>query len=105
MLPSRVSSARELCSDLMAFYQGADAVEIDLVPTSDGELGMLFKLCVRGYLTAKLSHQSLSVLLHDSELSRTTNIADHPEFASRQKTKSYEETNVTGVLKDLHIET
>ena len=45
---------------------GADYLEQDLVFTADGEL----------------------VVLHDVELSRATDIADHPEFANRTRTMS-----------------
>lgn len=47
----------------LAFAQGADGIECDIVPTLDGEL----------------------ILRHESELSETTDIADHPEFADRRK--------------------
>lgn len=46
----------------LAFQQGADAIECDLVPTSDGHL----------------------VFRHDNYLSTTTNIAEHPEFQDRK---------------------
>lgn len=43
----------------LAFTQGADAIETDLVPTVDGTL----------------------ILRHENNLTDTTNIADHPELA------------------------
>jgi glycerophosphoryl diester phosphodiesterase len=43
----------------LAFAQGADAIECDLVPTKDGEL----------------------IIRHDNYLSTTTDVAAHPEFA------------------------
>ena len=43
----------------LAFEQGADAIECDLVPTADGEL----------------------VIRHDNYLSDTTDVASRPEFA------------------------
>jgi glycerophosphoryl diester phosphodiesterase len=43
----------------LAFEQGADAIECDLVPTADGEL----------------------IIRHDNYLSTTTDVASHPEFA------------------------
>ena len=47
----------------LAFEQGADAIECDLVPTKDGQL----------------------ILRHESALSDTTNVASLPEFASRRR--------------------
>lgn len=57
-----------------AIAQGADAVEPDLVPTRDGVL----------------------VIRHENEIGGTTNVADHPEFADRQTTKTIEGVEVTG---------
>ncbi|MFC7292705.1 glycerophosphodiester phosphodiesterase family protein [Hirschia litorea] len=48
-----------------AIEQGADFIEPDLVMTSDGVL----------------------IISHDSYLSATTNIADHPEFADRKTSR------------------
>jgi glycerophosphoryl diester phosphodiesterase len=45
----------------LAVEMGADAIETDLVPTRDGVL----------------------ICRHDAELSLTTDVADHPEFADR----------------------
>jgi glycerophosphoryl diester phosphodiesterase len=47
----------------LAFIQGADAIECDVVPTKDGHL----------------------IVRHDSWLSDTTDIAEHPEFADRKR--------------------
>lgn len=52
-------------SYLLAFDQGVDAVEPDLVVSKDGVL----------------------VIRHDTEISETTNVADHPEFADRRTSK------------------
>ncbi len=48
----------------LAFEQGADAIECDLVPTLDGQL----------------------ILRHENALSSTTDVASHPEFADRRRT-------------------
>lgn len=48
----------------LAFELGADSIELDLVATADGVL----------------------VCRHDVELSRTTDVADRPEFADRRRT-------------------
>ncbi len=45
----------------LAFAQGAEAVECDLVPTADGQL----------------------IIRHENSLASTTDVADHPEFAER----------------------
>jgi glycerophosphoryl diester phosphodiesterase len=59
----------------LAFEMGADAIECDLVPTKDGRL----------------------ILRHESELSGTTDVAAHPEFASRHRTEIfYGRWNVDG---------
>ena len=47
----------------LAFQQGADAIECDLVPTKDGEL----------------------IIRHDNYLSTTTDVASRPEFAHLQR--------------------
>src|SRR5690554_6009201 len=51
---------------LLAIEQGADAIEIDLVVSRDGEL----------------------VIRHENEISSTCDIADRPEFADRRTTKT-----------------
>ena len=58
----------------LAITQGADAVEPDLVPTSDGVL----------------------VVRHENEISGTTDVASHPEFADRQTTKTIDGIPLTG---------
>jgi glycerophosphoryl diester phosphodiesterase len=63
-----------LASYELAARMGADYVEPDLVTTKDGVL----------------------VARHEPEIGGTTNVADHPEFASRKTTKSLDGANVTG---------
>ena len=58
----------------LAFALGADAVEPDIVATKDGVL----------------------VLRHENEISGTTNVASHPEFASRKATKTIDGATLTG---------
>jgi glycerophosphoryl diester phosphodiesterase len=59
----------------LALDMGADIVEAgDLVPTKDGHL----------------------VCRHEPEIGGTTNVADHPEFASRKATKVLDGTPLTG---------
>lgn len=58
----------------LAFRLGADAVEPDIVATQDGVL----------------------VLRHENEISGTTNVADHPEFAARRTTKEIDGVPLTG---------
>ncbi|HZE38580.1 MAG TPA: glycerophosphodiester phosphodiesterase [Stackebrandtia sp.] len=53
---------------------GADYIEPDLVPTKDGQL----------------------VARHENDISQTTNVADHPEFADRKTTKVIEGKSITG---------
>jgi glycerophosphoryl diester phosphodiesterase len=53
---------------------GADAVEPDIVATKDGVL----------------------VLRHENEISGTTDVAAHPEFASRRTTKRIDGVSLTG---------
>ncbi len=57
-----------------AIDQGADYIEPDLVPTSDGTL----------------------VARHENELSGTTDVASREEFASRQRTKTIDGRETTG---------
>ena len=59
---------------LLAIEQGADAVEPDLVSTSDGVL----------------------VIRHENEISGTTDVASRSEFASRRTTKTIEGDSLTG---------
>ena len=58
----------------LAITQGADAVEPDLVPTKDGVL----------------------VVRHENEISGTTDVASHPEFAGRRTTKTIDGASQTG---------
>jgi glycerophosphoryl diester phosphodiesterase len=67
--PEHTRAAYEL-----AFEQGADAVEPDIVATKDRIL----------------------VLRHENEISRTTDVAAHPQFASRRATKVIDGQELTG---------
>ena len=67
--PEHTAAAYEL-----AIRQGADAVEPDLVSTRDGVL----------------------VVRHENEISGTTDVAEHPEFADRRATKIVDGTSLTG---------
>lgn len=58
----------------LAIEQGADYIEPDLVSTKDGIL----------------------VARHENEISGTTDVANHPEFANRQVTKSIDGASLTG---------
>jgi len=58
----------------LAIRMGADAVDVDLVPTRDGAL----------------------VARHEPEIGGTTDVAEHPEFASRRTTKQIDGTAYTG---------
>jgi glycerophosphoryl diester phosphodiesterase len=63
-----------MASYRLAIEQGADFIEPDLVMTRDGVL-----LC-----------------RHENEISGTTNVADHPEFADRRKEKTVDGVTATG---------
>jgi len=63
-----------LASYALAIRQGADYIEPDLVSTKDG------------FLVAR----------HENEISGTTDVADHPEFADRRATKVVDGREVTG---------
>ena len=67
--PEHTLAAYELAID-----QGADYIEPDLVATRDGVL----------------------VARHENEISDTTEVADHPEFAERYTTKSIDGEEVSG---------
>ncbi|MFA7767753.1 glycerophosphodiester phosphodiesterase [Streptomyces sp. NRRL S-448] len=67
--PEHTIGSYQLALDL-----GADVVEQDLVPTRDGHL----------------------VCRHENEIGGTTDVAEHPEFASRRTTKSVDGVAVTG---------
>jgi len=58
----------------LAIDQGADFIEPDLVSTSDGVL----------------------VARHENEISETTDVASHPEFADRKTTKVIDGQSLTG---------
>jgi glycerophosphoryl diester phosphodiesterase len=58
----------------LAIEQGADFIEPDLVPTKDGVL----------------------VARHENEISGTTDVAAHPEFAARKATRTIDGQMVTG---------
>jgi glycerophosphoryl diester phosphodiesterase len=58
----------------LAITQGTDAIEPDLVSTSDGVL----------------------VVRHENEISGTTDVAKHPEFAGRKTTKTIDGVVLTG---------
>ena len=58
----------------LAIAEGADFIEPDLVMTSDGQL----------------------VARHENEISGTTDIGAHPEFAARRTTRTIDGTAVTG---------
>ncbi|MGH3736479.1 MAG: glycerophosphodiester phosphodiesterase [Micromonosporaceae bacterium] len=63
-----------LASYRLAIKQGADYIEPDLVSTKDGQL----------------------VARHENEISGTTDVADHPEFAGRKTSKTIDGRTVTG---------
>jgi glycerophosphoryl diester phosphodiesterase len=58
----------------LAIAMGADFIEPDLVSTSDGVL----------------------VARHENEISGTTDVAEHPEFADRRTTKTIDGVEITG---------
>lgn len=58
----------------LALELGVDAVEPDIVATRDGVL----------------------VVRHENEISGTTNVADHPEFADRHTTKTVDGAKLSG---------
>ncbi|WP_294336312.1 glycerophosphodiester phosphodiesterase [uncultured Sphingomonas sp.] len=63
-----------IASYTLAIEQGADFIEPDLVPTKDGVL----------------------VARHENEISETTDVAAHAEFADRKTTKTIDGARVTG---------
>jgi glycerophosphoryl diester phosphodiesterase len=67
--PEHTLAAYQLAIDM-----GADYIEPDLVSTRDRVL----------------------VARHENEIAGTTDVASHPEFASRQKTKTIDGTPITG---------
>ncbi len=58
----------------LAIAMGADYIEPDLVPTRDGVL----------------------VARHENDITGTTDVADHPEFAERRTTKTIDGRGITG---------
>jgi len=58
----------------LAIAEGADFIEPDLVLTKDGHF----------------------VVRHENDISGTTNIASHPEFAARKATKTIDGQSITG---------
>lgn len=58
----------------LALDMGAHVIEQDIVPTKDGHL----------------------VCRHENDITATTDVAAHPEFASRKTTKSVDGTSYTG---------
>ena len=67
--PEHTLAAYQLAIDM-----GADYIEPDLVSTKDGVL----------------------VARHENEISGTTDVADHPEFADRRTTKTIDGVAITG---------
>ena len=63
-----------LASYTRAIEQGADVIEPDLVPTKDNVL----------------------VARHENEISETTDVANHPEFAARRTTRTIDGQSLTG---------
>ncbi|MBB6628255.1 glycerophosphodiester phosphodiesterase [Nocardioides sp. KIGAM211] len=63
-----------LASYRLAIQLGADYIEPDLVPTKDGVL----------------------VARHENDITGTTDVADHPEFADRRTTKTIDGKPITG---------
>ncbi|KPF76434.1 glycerophosphodiester phosphodiesterase [alpha proteobacterium AAP81b] len=63
-----------LAAYALAIDQGADFIEPDLVATRDGQL----------------------VARHENEISGTTDVAAHPEFAARKATKTIDGETLTG---------
>src|SRR3954454_19062637 len=63
-----------LASYRLAIQMGADYIEPDLVSTKDGQL----------------------VARHENDITQTTDVASHPEFASRKTTKVIDGVSHTG---------
>ena len=67
----------------LAIAQGADVIEPDVVPTRDGHL----------------------VVRHESAITASTDVAEHPELAGRRTTKTIDGRQVTGwFTEDLTLE-
>jgi len=58
----------------LALDMGADVIEQDVVPTKDGHL----------------------VCRHENDITATTDVGDHPEFAGRKTTKTVDGVSLTG---------
>ncbi len=71
---SGVRPEHTLAAYRTAIRMGADAIELDLVSTADGVL----------------------IARHDAELSATTDVAAHPQFAHRHATKVVDDVTMTG---------
>lgn len=71
---SGVRPEHTLAAYRTAIRMGADAIELDLVSTADGVL----------------------LARHDAELSATTDVARHPQFADRHTTKVVDDVTMTG---------
>ena len=67
-----------LSSYLLALKMGAEAIELDLIPTRDGVL----------------------IVRHENELSNTTNVGDHAEFADRYATKTVDGQTQSGYFAE-----
>jgi len=67
--PEHTRTAYEL-----AYRMGADWIDVDLVPSADGHL----------------------IARHENEIGRTTDVAEHPEFADRRTTKTVTGREYTG---------
>src|SRR2546423_10161342 len=67
-----------LASYELAFRQGVNWVDVDLVPTKDGQL----------------------VARHEPEIGGTTDVAQHPEFSGRKTTKVIDGVTMTGWVTD-----
>src|SRR6195952_2344635 len=63
-----------LASYDLAIRQGADVIEPDLVSTKDHQL----------------------VARHENDITGTTDVESHPEFANRKRTKTVDGTSITG---------
>jgi len=72
--PEHTLASYELASYELAARMGADFIEPDVVSTKDHEL----------------------VVRHENEISGTTDVAVHPEFATRRATKTVDGVAITG---------
>ena len=72
--PEHTLASYELASYELAARMGADFIEPDVVSTKDHEL----------------------LVRHENEISGTTDVAVHPEFATRRATKTVDGVAITG---------